>query len=113
VFVSAGIVLGVWILVHNPSAVGFLGRHTNLPQSEQWAAHDAMVHGDFREARRLFEIGANKGNAPDQFDLGLLEYRGAGGLTDKENGVRWIKKAEANGCAPAKRRMDQYNLTPH
>ena len=69
--------------------------------------------GDFREARRLFEIGAKKGNAPDQFDLGLLEYRGAGGLTDKENGVRWIKKAAASGYAPAKQWIDQYNLAPH
>jgi hypothetical protein len=109
VFVSTLVVLGAWILVHNPSAAGFLGRHTNLPMSEQFAAADAMKHGDFREARRLFEIGANKGNAADQFDLGLLEYRGAGGLTDRENGAKWIKKAADSGYAPAIQWMDVYN----
>jgi TPR repeat protein len=113
VLASLGIVLAVWVLVHNPSAVGFLGRHTNLPQSKQWAASDAMVHGNFTEARRLFEIGANKGNAADQFDLGLLEYRGAGGLTDKENAVKWIKKSAASGYAPAKQWLEFYNRTLH
>ena len=63
--------------------------------------------------RAVFEIGANKGNAQDQFDLGLLEFRGAGGLTDRENAVRWIKKSAASGYAPAKQWMDQYNQTSH
>jgi len=72
-----------------------------------------MVHGNFTEARRLFEIGANKGNAPDQFDLGLLEYRGAGGHTDQENAVKWIKKSAASGYASAKQWIDQYNQTLH
>jgi hypothetical protein len=31
-----------WLLINKPSVIGYLGRHTHLPQSQQWAAQDAL-----------------------------------------------------------------------
>jgi hypothetical protein len=107
--VGLSITAFAWILINKPSWVGFIGRHTNLPQSRQWAAYDAMKRGNPSEARHLYEQGADEGNPADEYNLGLMEMNGVGGLRDRENGLRWIKKSADSGYPQAKQWMDRYN----
>jgi TPR repeat protein len=65
----------------------------------------AAERGDYATARELWRPLAEQGNAPAQFNLGLMYQSGIGVPRDYATAVKWFQSAAERGDARA-----QYNL---
>jgi uncharacterized protein len=68
-------------------------------------AWQAYVRGDYAAARSLYEEKARAGDRLAQYNLAMMLLRGEGGVSDPEDGARWLRKAADAGMVQA-----QYNL---
>ena len=66
--------------------------------------------GNFAEARRVYQIGALKGNLGCMCWLGDMMLAGEGGPLDAESGELWINVAARKGHFIAKRKLLHINL---
>ena len=53
--------------------------------------------GDFKNALKYYKLSADRGLAVDQFNMAVFYLRGQGVKQDKEEGLRWLRKAAING----------------
>jgi uncharacterized protein len=88
---SLAIVLGAPALAQTPTAFD--------------AAMAAYNQGDFKGARAQFEVLAGAGEAPAQYNLGIMARSGQGGPKSDADGLAWFRKAAEQGHAVA-----AYNL---
>ena len=56
---------------------------------------------DFQEARKLYQLSAEQGYPPAQFDLGWLYAEGDEYIRDLEKAVYWMQQAAVNGIEDA------------
>ncbi len=57
----------------------------------------AYHRGDHQVAMEIWRPLAEQGDAPAQYSLGLLYYRGEGVLTDPKQAAKWYRKAADQG----------------
>ncbi len=65
---------------------------------------------DFVQALYWYKQAANQNHAPSQFNLAIMYYKGKGiEKRNKEEAIRWVKKAAALGHTLAKNFLKDYN----
>jgi TPR repeat protein len=102
---ALGFTLGVYSEPIQQGAIG-LAQALGITSGNSDAAYSAYQEGRYATALRLARPLAAEGDARAQSVLGLLYYRGQGGVPqDKTEAVKWLRRAADQGDAQA-----QYNL---
>ena len=100
-----GFTLGVYREPIQQAAIGF-AQTLGIARGNSDAAYAAYQEGRYATALRLARPLAAEGDARAQSVLGLLYYRGQGGVPqDTAEAVKWLRRAADQGDAQA-----QYNL---
>lgn len=71
------------------------------PQSKHEDGTNAFKAGNLEKAFKIFSDLAKRGDAPAQYDLGLMHWNGEGTAQNQTKAVEWWKKSADQGFAPA------------
>ena len=66
---------------------------------------DAARQGEHMQALKVWQPLAAEGHAPSQYNLGLMYLHGLGVPANAERAREWIRKAAAQGYAPAQQKQ--------
>ena len=69
------------------------------------AARQHYAKKEYAEARRLYGLAADQGNAQAQFNLGNMDAQGRGGPQDYAAARRWYGLAADQGLAEAQNNL--------
>lgn len=73
-------------------------------------AHMLRDDGNFVDARAFFEEGALAGHLASMCWFGTMLYYGEGGIIDRQDGIRWWKKAQLGGHLRSNRNLLQLEI---
>lgn len=85
------------------------GRHGNIQALVRMGAIYAEKH-DNANARKCYQIAAEQGDVSACFLYGYYLYEGIGGEADKEEGLKWLKKAQEKGDQNADKFLKEHKL---